>query len=98
VIYALHPEAALEHEEQVAFYERQSPGLGARYHRAFRFIMRRICDSPSRHRIFVQPNIRRVSLNGFPFRVVYRSVDDSVQVVPSENLIGWKSLKFRGTC
>ena len=36
MIFVLHPEAALEHEEQVAFYERQLPDLGARYHRAFR--------------------------------------------------------------
>ena len=81
MIYVLHPEAALEHEEQVAFYERQSQGLGARYHRAFRSTMRRICNNPSRHRIFVQPDIRRVALNGFPFSVVYRSVDGPVQVL-----------------
>ena len=81
MIYELHPEAALEHEEQVAFYERQSPGLGARYHRAFRCVMRKICDGPTRQRVFVEPDIRRVSLKGFPFSVVYRNVDNSVQVL-----------------
>lgn len=34
--YVLHPAAALEHEEQVAYYEARSPGLGRRYHAAFR--------------------------------------------------------------
>jgi plasmid stabilization system protein ParE len=81
VIYELHPEAALEHEEQVAFYERQLPGLGARYHRAFQSVMRRICNGPTRQRVFVEPDIRRVSLKGFPFGVVYRNVDNSVQVL-----------------
>ena len=81
MIYELHPEAALEHEEQVAFYERQLPGLGARYHRAFQSAMRRICDGPTRQRVFVEPDIRRVSLKGFPFSVVYRNVDNSVQVL-----------------
>ena len=29
--YALHPEAALEHEEQITYYEERRRGLGARY-------------------------------------------------------------------
>ena len=36
MIYALHPEAALEHLEQIAYYEDKSPGLGMRYHRSFK--------------------------------------------------------------
>lgn len=32
--YALHPEAALEHEEQITYYEERRRGLGARYHAA----------------------------------------------------------------
>ena len=33
----LHPEAALEHEEQVAYYEARAVGLGRRYHAALLF-------------------------------------------------------------
>jgi hypothetical protein len=34
VTFRLHPEAALEHERQVAYYEERSTGLGRRYHAA----------------------------------------------------------------
>lgn len=30
--YRLHPEATLEHERQVAYYEERSTGLGRSYH------------------------------------------------------------------
>ena len=46
--YALHPEAALEHEDQVAYYEARSAGLGRRYHAAFLSTLLRICDAPYR--------------------------------------------------
>lgn len=32
--YRLHPEAALEHEKQVDYYEDRSRGLGTKYHSA----------------------------------------------------------------
>jgi hypothetical protein len=34
VTFRLHPEAALEHERKVAYYEDRSIGLGSRYHAA----------------------------------------------------------------
>jgi hypothetical protein len=34
VNYRLHPDAALEHEEQIAYYEERRDGLGRRYHLA----------------------------------------------------------------
>lgn len=34
--YVLHPEAALEHEQQVAYYQERQRDLGQRYHSAFR--------------------------------------------------------------
>lgn len=30
--YRLHPEAAREHQQQVAYYENEQRGLGRRYH------------------------------------------------------------------
>jgi len=81
VNYALHPEAALEHEEQVAYYEAHSVGLGRRYHAAFRAAILRVCDAPHRFRIIQAPGIRRVSLRGFPFAVIFRDVGKTVQVL-----------------
>ncbi len=32
--FRLHPDAALEHEDQIAYYEERRAGLGRRYHLA----------------------------------------------------------------
>ncbi len=79
--YALHPEAALEHEDQVAYYEARSPGLGRRYHAAFLSTLLRICDAPHRYRMVDAAGMRRVSMRGFPFAVIFREVDGFVQVL-----------------
>jgi hypothetical protein len=81
VNYALHPEAALEHEEQVAYYEARAGGLGRRYHAAFRSALLRVCEAPQRFRTIQAPGIRRVSLRGFPFSVIFREVEGAVQVL-----------------
>lgn len=64
--YELHPEAALEHEEQVAYYETCAIGLGSRYHAAFREAVFKAGEAPQRYRIVADPFFRRVSLQGFP--------------------------------
>lgn len=79
--YALHPEAALEHEEQVAYYEARAAGLGRRYHAAFRSALLRVCEAPHRFRTIQASGIRRVSLRGFPFSVIFREVEGAVQVL-----------------
>jgi hypothetical protein len=81
VNYALHPEAALEHEEQVAYYEQRSAGLGRRYHAAFRSVLLRVCEVPHRNKVVQAPNVRRVSIRGFPFSVIFREVNGVVQVL-----------------
>ena len=78
---ALHPEAALEHEDQVAYYEAQSPGLGQRYHAAFLSTVRRICDAPHRFKAIGTGGIRRVSMRAFPFAVIFREIEGVVQIL-----------------
>ena len=78
--YALHEDAAREHEEQIAYYEARAEALGRRYHEAFLEAMRRICEAPDRFRI-VQAPLRRVSLRGFPFSVIFRETRDGVRVL-----------------
>jgi toxin ParE1/3/4 len=81
VIYALHPEAALEHLEQIAWYEDKSPGLGARYHRSFLSAVAKVHKGPQRFPVYLQPDIRRVFLPGFPFSVIYRKVKQTIQIL-----------------
>lgn len=69
--YALHEDAAREHDEQIAYYEAQAQALGRRYHEAFLEAIRRICEAPDRFRIVRAP-FRRLSLRGFPFSVIFR--------------------------
>lgn len=79
--YRLHPEAALEHAEQVAYYEAITPGLGKRYHAAFRAAVLQVCEAPDRYKMVQPPAIRRASLRGFPFSILFRVSEDVVQVL-----------------
>jgi toxin ParE1/3/4 len=81
VNYRLHPDAALEHENQIAYYEERRAGLGRRYHLAMLQAIRVACTNPRRFKIIRPPNLRKASLRGFPFAVVYRDVDSMVQVL-----------------
>jgi toxin ParE1/3/4 len=81
VNYWLHPEAAEEHKQQVAFYEEAQVGLGRRYHDDFLDALSRTCANPARSRIVLAPNIRRTMLKVFHFDIIYREVEGLVQVL-----------------
>jgi plasmid stabilization system protein ParE len=81
VNYALHPEAALEHEQQVAFYEERQYGLGVRYHLAFRSAVAKACSTPRRFKIVRPPDIRKINFQRFPFNLIYRELGGAVQVL-----------------
>jgi hypothetical protein len=63
----MHPDAALEHEEQVTYFEERRDGLGARYHSATMLAITSACQTPLRFRVVRPPDIRKVSLRGFPY-------------------------------
>ena len=79
--YRLHPQAALEHEEQFAWYQARQAGLGDRYHAAFKSALARICAAPQRYPLARSPRIRTAALPGFPFRIVFREIDGEIQVL-----------------
>ncbi len=79
--YRLHPEAALEHERQVAYYEEQGTGLGRRYHEATLRAIGKAVETPRRFKIVRSPGIRKITLHGFKFWIIYREVGDAVQVL-----------------
>jgi toxin ParE1/3/4 len=81
VTYRLHPEAALEHEEQIAYYEGRSAGLGLRYHGEMLKSLGKAVDAPHRFKLSRQPNIRQVGLRGFKFTLIYREVKGVIQVL-----------------
>jgi plasmid stabilization system protein ParE len=81
VSYLLHPEAALEHEKQVAYYEERSVGLDGRYHSATLQAIGKAVAAPHRFRIARPPNFRQVRLHGFPFTITYREAGATVQVL-----------------
>jgi toxin ParE1/3/4 len=81
VTYRLHPEAALEHERQVSYYEEQGAGLGRRYHEATVQAIGKAVAAPQRFRISRPPNIRKISLQGFKFWVIYREISGRIQVL-----------------
>lgn len=79
--YVLHPAAALEHEEQIVYYEARAEGLGRRYHASFRSALLRVCEAPHRCKIVQVPNIQRALLRGFPFSLIFREAADVIQVL-----------------
>jgi toxin ParE1/3/4 len=81
VTYHLHPEAAAEHQRQIAYYEDKEPGLGRRYHAEFRTFVAAACEAPRRYRVVHPPAIRCLGFDVFPFDLIYREVGGSIQVL-----------------
>lgn len=79
--YIFHPDAATEHLESVAFYETKRAGLGAFYLGEFEAAMSIICRYPHRNPVEEKPDIRRVRLKSFPYIILYRESNSSVQVL-----------------
>ncbi|MEW6169723.1 MAG: type II toxin-antitoxin system RelE/ParE family toxin [Pseudomonadota bacterium] len=79
--YVLHPAAALEHEQQVAYYQERQAGLGARYHSAFKAAVALACATPRRFKIIREPEIRKIRLQGFPYNLIYREAGEVIQIL-----------------
>ncbi len=78
--YSFHPAAQAEHLENVSYYERQHPGLGALYLTDFTFTMDAVCSAPQRYLVVDAP-IRQARLKRFPFHVLYRFEQDDVLIL-----------------
>ncbi|PKM01885.1 MAG: type II toxin-antitoxin system RelE/ParE family toxin [Gammaproteobacteria bacterium HGW-Gammaproteobacteria-7] len=75
------PEAEAEHLRQIAYYEGQQVGLGARYLEAVTSALTNILDAPHRCPVARAPEIRRHRVKGFPFTLYFRSTPDSLLVI-----------------
>ena len=79
--YSFHPGAEAEHFEAIAFFESRQLGLGAAYLTELEDLMANVIQAPHRYRIERKPNIRRVSLRRFPFKIIFRDVEGVVQIL-----------------
>ena len=91
------PEAESEHLKQVAYYEAQQTGLGARYLAEVTAALEYICEAPHRFPIARPPALRRLGLKRFPFTNFFREMSGVVQVVavaPHRRRPGYWSGRF----
>ena len=79
--YQFHPEAEAEHLENIAYYEDRRAGLGARYLAEFESVVEQVCENPHRYRIERLPDIRRVRMRQFPFTILYRETEGTVEIL-----------------
>lgn len=79
--YFFHPSAEAEHLEAIAFYESRQYGLGTEYLAEFERVLDVVSQEPTRYRIERKPNIRCVYLRRFPFKIIFRDVDATVQIL-----------------
>ena len=91
------PEAESEHLKQVAYYEAQQAGLGARYLAEVTAALEYICEAPHRFPVARPPALRRLGLKRFPFTIFFRELSGVVQVVavaPHRRRPGYWSGRF----
>ncbi len=75
-----HPDADVELEEAVFYYEKCSEGLGEDFLEEFERTIERIVSSPTRYRK-ISGNIRQKKLKRFPFNVVYEIYEDDIYIL-----------------
>lgn len=81
MICVFHPQAEAEHLEAIAYYESRRPGIGAIYLAEFERALAEACRTPERFPIEREPDIRRVQVFRFPFAILFRTVNDAVEVL-----------------
>jgi toxin ParE1/3/4 len=78
--YTFHPGAEQEYLQTITYYEEISRGLGDSYLTEFETTMAYICNAPHQHKMILN-GIRRLSMKRFPYNILYRIIDDEVQVL-----------------
>lgn len=78
---SFHPQAESEHLKQVAYYEAQRAGLGARYLAEVTAALQYICEAPQRFPLARPPALRRLVLKRFPFTIFFCERCGAIEVV-----------------
>ncbi|MGZ0076958.1 type II toxin-antitoxin system RelE/ParE family toxin [Methylomonas sp. ZR1] len=79
--YAFHPEAADEYAETVAYYKSLRTELGMRFDKAIKSVIASACELPARYRLELPPTIHKGRVQGFPYNVIFREVEDGIQIL-----------------
>ena len=74
-----HDEAEAELDVAVDWYEKQSAGLGWRFHSIVTETVKKIAKNPTFYGICFE-DYRDVALKKFPYRIVFKIVENSVIV------------------
>ncbi len=78
--FLFHPEAIAEASEAAKFYEEQQEGLGKRFVEALTDTINRIRRSPLLYGK-IDSNMRKCRLLRFPFGVIYRDKNDTIEII-----------------
>ena len=74
------PAARLEAVEAQDWYEREAPGLGARFRAELDRQVERILANPFQFPVMLA-DIRRAHLRRFPYGLYFRPLDDAIYVI-----------------
>ncbi len=75
--YTFHPDAELEFEDAVNYYEECQNGLGYDFSIEVYSAIKRILSNPKAWTI-LEDDIRRCMSNRFPYGVIYSEQDDEI--------------------
>ncbi len=75
-----HPEARIELNEAVDYYEERRSGLGWEFYEEVQDTIRRVLGFPNAWQR-LSPNTRRCLTNRFPYGVVYQVEADEVRII-----------------
>ena len=75
-----HPEALVEADEATAFYKEQQSNLDVRFLEALNDAISRLRRNPLNYRR-IEGEVRKCRILRFPYGVVYRVGNDSIEVI-----------------
>ena len=78
--YSFHPEAKIELNEGVSYYEKCQPGLGLDFLKEVYATIQRILEYPLGWTP-LSANTRRCLTNRFPYGIVYQILDDEIYII-----------------
>lgn len=78
VIY--HPQANREVVEAAYFYDEKRPGLGVDFLDELERVVAHIAKNPNQFAV-ERGDIRRAMLKRFPYRILFREIDDGIRVL-----------------
>lgn len=76
-----HPQIEADVREGMAHYDRQSPGLGARFRRTFYATVDDLLVFPEKHPVKQESGIRTRLMRPFPYFVFYAVENDVVYIL-----------------